>query len=219
MDFYHVLNRGVDKRDVFMDVRDYMRFLSGLNLFNDTQYAPSNVRRYAKAVKNPKSEKLVDIHCFVLMPNHYHMLISPVDDEHRNISLFMKKLNMGYAKYFNERHGRSGALWQGKYKKILVTDDAHLLYLPFYIHANPLDMILPEWRKGKVTSKKLALEYLQNYRWSSHNDYLTGEDVSSIANQTFFSDTSFLGTASHYKKKLSKIITGDKLSCLDETYE
>jgi len=60
---------------------------------------------------------LVDILAFVLMPNHYHLLVMPRQDD--AISLFMKKLNMGYAKYFNEKYDRSGALFQGEYKSIL----------------------------------------------------------------------------------------------------
>ncbi len=104
------------------------------------------------------------------MKNHYHLLVS----EHieGGISFFMRKLNMGYTKYFNEKHKRSGALWQGKYRKVLIERDAHFLYIPFYIHLNPLDYSNPEWRNGEVKDVRKALESLLEYRWSSHLDYL-----------------------------------------------
>ena len=61
--------------------------------------------------------------------------------------------------------------WQGKYRKVLITRDAHFLYVPFYIHLNPLRYVMPQWREGGVRNVREALKHLAEYRWSSHLDY------------------------------------------------
>jgi len=196
--FYHLLNRGVDKRNIFLDQKDYLRFIHDLFEFNDTANVNSNNSRHSKELldigcpvvgkrkeRKPR-ELLVKIHFFCLMPNHYHLLVSPIVDD--GIPRFMKKLNMGYAKYFNEKNGRVGALFQGKYKSVLVTRDAHFLHLPYYIHFNPLDLQMPEWRKRKIRNPKQAYEYLKSYRWSSHLDYLGIKNFPSVTQRDFFLD-------------------------------
>ena len=197
MEFYHLLNRGVDKRNIFLSKRDYFRFVHNLFEFNDTKNVDANNTRNFKQLKDiecpsiglDKKERgvrklLVNIHFFCLMPNHYHLLVSPLIED--GIPRFMKKLNMGYAKYFNEKYDRSGALFQGKYKKVLLEKDAHFLWLPYYIHFNPLDLKMPEWRKGKIRNFKKAVSYLQSYRWSSHLDYCGEKNFPSVTQRTFF---------------------------------
>jgi putative transposase len=191
-DFYHVLNRGVDKRNIFMDDQDYFRFIHDMYEFNDIEPPNSGLRySFDKLVKNKgytdkerKTRKLlVDILAFSLMPNHYHLLLRPKSDN--GIFLFMKKLNMGYAKYFNEKYERKGALFEGRYKAVHVKRGAHFNYLPLYIHFNPLDLYMPEWRKSGVRNSKKALEYLENYRWSSHLDYIGKKNFPSITQRDF----------------------------------
>jgi putative transposase len=132
--------------------------------------------------KSDSRIKLVEIHAWCLMNNHYHLLLSPANDDPNNISLFMKKLNMGYAKYFNEKYKRSGYLWQGKYKKIGIKHDAHFMHIPHYIHLNPLDYTLPQWRTGTVKNSQEALDYLLQYRWSSYLDYMGTRNFPSLIN-------------------------------------
>src|SRR3989344_8765609 len=127
--FVHVLNRGVDKRKIFMDKQDYLRFIHDLFEFNDTE--PANnltyfFRKESMDVGRPYIERrprklLVKILAFCLMPNHYHLLLQPCVEN--GIPLFIKKLNGGHAKYFNERYKRRGALFQGKYKSVAVTTE------------------------------------------------------------------------------------------------
>ena len=137
------------------------------------------------------------------MNNHYHLLLSPLVEN--GISLFMQKLNMGYTKYFNEKYKRSGALWQGKYKKILIQREAHFLYIPYYIHLNPLDYTHPEWREGKVTTIQGALDALSKYRWSSHLDYSGTKNFPSLTERGFLQD--ILGETKRYQKEIQNIIT------------
>ena len=117
---------------------------------------------------------------FCLMPSHYHLMLAPRTE--KGVSQFIHKINMGYAKYFNQKNKRVGALFQGKYKNILISDDTHFLHLPFYIHFNPLDLIYQEWRENKISDPKKAIEFLKSYRWSSHLDYLGIKNFPSILN-------------------------------------
>ena len=185
MDFYHVLNRGVDKRVVFQDKQDYVRFQRNLFLLNDIHDAPTNEWTIKARLRNNKREKIVTIHAYCLMNNHYHILLSPLVEN--GISLFMKKVNAGYSRYFNERNERKGALWQGKYKCIPIKQDNHFEYIPFYIHLNSLDISMPKWRTGGVTNFNKALSFLDKYRWSSHDIFLNPEKApGSIIDGSFF---------------------------------
>ncbi len=113
--FYHILNRGVERRDVFLDRSDFGTF---------EELLCSAVKTYG-----------VTLHNFCLMSNHYHLL---VEIERPTLSRFMRLLNMNYAIYFNKKYYRSGHLWQGRYKSWYVTDDAYLFTLMRYIEQNPL---------------------------------------------------------------------------------
>jgi putative transposase len=166
MEFYHVLNRGVDKRDIFLNEKDYLRFVHNLFDFNDQKKADTN--RYVSKkpsiidLRGPRDrgprETLVDIHAFCLMPNHYHLLLSP--KEEKNIPKFMMKLNVGYVKYFNEKYKRTGTLFEGRYKSIIIKKDSHFLYLPYYIHFNPLDLKFPQWRENKIEDYQKAIDLI-----------------------------------------------------------
>lgn len=204
MEIRHTLNRGVDKRKIFMDDRDRFRFIHDLYEFNDEAPAPMTSSYYANrssVIARLKPRKmLVDIHAFCLMPNHYHLLLSPKIE--KGISRFMKKLNMGYARYFNEKYKRAGALFEGRYKSILVANESHFLHLPNYIHFNPLDLITPEWRENKIHNYQKSIDFLENYRWSSFLDYTGNKNFPSVISKTFLLDV--FGGESGYKKYTSE---------------
>ena len=214
MELYHVLNRGVDKRAVVLDDEDRVRFLHDLFTFNDRNAAP-NFGLPARRDQTGPRELLVHLHAFCLMDNHYHLLLSAAQE--RGIPLFMQKLNMGYAKYFNEKYERSGVLWQGPSKKILIKRDAHFLYIPYYIHLNPLDYSHPEWRDGKVKSARKALEALRAYRWSSHLDYCGEKNFPSITEREFLAGT--IGTKERYEKEIASIIPNAELAARSAALE
>lgn len=171
-----------------MDKQDHLRFIHDIYEFNNqdnvgtTYYKFRDYEANDKIIKITKNIKkpLVDILVFCLMPNHYHFLLSPRIEG--GVPRFMQKLNMGYSQYFNQKYERTGTLFQGRYKKILITNNTHYLHLPFYIHFNPLDLIYPEWRENKMSDPKKALEFLKSYRWSSHLDYLGIKNFPSILN-------------------------------------
>ncbi len=213
MELIHVLSRGVDKRDIFLDEQDHFRFVHDLFEFNDQQNADNNsyyfrnnhnkiesidiASRYIKPERR-KRKLLVNIYAFCLMKNHYHLLLNPKLEN--AIPKFMKKLNMGYSKYFNAKYKRSGTLFEGRYKSVIIKDEAHFIHIPYYIHFNPLDFKFPEWRNRKLKSYKKALKFLESYRWSSHLDYLGKKNFPSITQRDFLSE--FFGGPVGYKKNI-----------------
>lgn len=208
---YHVINRGVDKRTIILDDEDRFRFVHDLFEFNNTK--PINNVTYffnknSKDIARPyigggegsreSRELLVEILAFCLMPNHYHLLLRPKFDD--GLSFFMKRLNMGYAKYFNEKYERSGALFQGRFKAVPVTGEAHFIHLPYYIHFNPLDLATPEWRERKLKNYAGAIKFLESYRWSSHLDYLGKKNFPSVTQREFLLE--FFGGTKGYEDKI-----------------
>lgn len=197
MELFHALNRGVDGRRIFMDDKDRLRFIHDLYEFNDTKPADNNSGYHFKSrdIVSPyidrKRERIVDIHGWVLMHNHYHLLLS--ERVENGISKFLRKLNVGYSKYFNEKQKRSGTLFQGRTKKILIERDAHLLYILHYIHLNPLDYLKGSegWRVRdgmKSVNMEEVIPYLQQYRWSSYLDYSGTKNFPSILTTDLFKE-------------------------------
>ena len=204
---YHVLNRGVEGRNLFEDSSDYVRFVHNLYEFNDSNAALASERRLGPDVGFTKPymrKRIVDIHGWCLMKNHYHLLLS--ERVENGLSLFLRKLNIGYANYFNERYARAGTLFQGRTKRILIDRDAHFLYILHYVHLNPLDYLsgATGWRqrtKGEVKSVHKALEYLKGYRWSSLLDYMGEKNFPSLLSRSLFSEA--LG---QYSKALNEYL-------------
>ena len=215
---YHVLNRGVDKRKIFLNDQDYFRFIHDLFEFNDVNPINNNfykfnnnnvsARRYIE--KSQPRKLLVDILAFCLMPNHYHLLVKPRSDN--GLFKFIKRLNMGYSRYFNDKNKRRGALFEGRYKSIAIKDESHLIHLPYYIHLNPLDINFLKWRDREIKDYKKAINFLENYRWSSHLDYIGQKNFPSITSREFLLE--FFGGTEGYKKSINnwlKDIEVDKI--------
>lgn len=211
MEIIHVLSRGVDKRKIFLDDQDRFRFIHDLFEFNDIKpvntsfyifnkkYNDVGRRNINFAMENKEPRKLlVKILAFCIMPNHYHILLMPLSEN--NAPLFMKKLNGGYAKYFNNKYKRKGTLFESKYKSIIVKNEAHFIHLPYYIHFNPLDIKFPEWRSRELKNYKEVMKFLENYRWSSHLDYLGKKNFPSVTQRDFLLE--FFGGTEGYKKDI-----------------
>jgi len=155
--YYHVLNRGVEKRNIFHDDRDRTRFLEMLDYYRYLGPKPSFSKVGSEQIQDFQgNEKLIEINCFCLMPNHFHLLIKQLKDG--GISEFMRKTSDGYTRYFNLRHDRIGPLFQGAYKAVLIEKDEQLMHVSRYIHLNPLVSFLT----GDLNS----------FKWSSFPIYL-----------------------------------------------
>jgi REP element-mobilizing transposase RayT len=112
---YHIINRGVEQRDIYLEPEDYEFFLDLL-------------------LDLTKDHGII-VHTFCLMTNHYHLLL---ETKTSNISKAIQFVNERYAKYFNKKYTRSGHLWQGRYKSYLLFDDAHFWIVAKYIERNPI---------------------------------------------------------------------------------
>ena len=156
-----------------MGERDYERFLETLDFYRKIP-TPMKLSDFRRGIPNWKKldnqKSLIQVHCYCLMPNHFHLLIKQLEEN--GTSHFMRKISDSYTRYFNTKYDRVGSLFQGVFKAKLIETDEYLLQLSKYIHRNPFP--LDEW-EGKI------------YPYSSYNYYLTG-------NSHPFCDTSFISS-------------------------
>ena len=176
---YHVYNRGVDKRKIFDSSVDYKRFLMLLYLANgENTVHIANVLKttsYPDIFTYERRKPLVGIGAFCLMPNHFHILATPLVKD--GLTKFMLKLQTGYSMYFNTKNGRNGSLFQGPFKSELAGDDNYLKYLFAYIHLNPAKLKDPLWQ-GRARIKRPALKkFVEAYPYSSLGAYSTGRHI------------------------------------------
>ena len=134
-EYYHIYNRGVDKRAIVMDIYDSERFVQSMIDFNSTETIGSVYEySFVKEKYENKDDTLVEIIAYCLNPNHFHLLLKQVVDN--GISKYMHRLSTGYTNYFNLRYKRSGSLFQGKYKFKHIEDNDYLLHLSAYVNLN-----------------------------------------------------------------------------------
>lgn len=202
---YHIYNRGVEKRKVFLDDKDYFRFIHDLFEFNDI--VPAGKFSIAKSTiggstsdDRKKRVLIVEILAFCLMPNHFHLLIRQLAEG--GIVKFMQKLGTGYTMYFNEKNERVGGLFQGRFKAVLVDKENHFLYLPYYIHSNPLDLIIPKWKEEGIKDWRRASQFLASYRWSSYLDYIGKKNFPSVISTKFLNES--WGEPKEYKSAMKE---------------
>jgi len=171
-EFYHVYNRGTEKRNIFMSHADRDRFLALLYLANQDE--PVDLKLQGSTLLEITERKagnpLVEIVAYCLMPNHFHLLIREIEEG--GISKFMQKLTTGYTMYFNKKNGRNGSLFQGRFKATHVENDRYMRYLISYIHLNPIKLVEPKWKDTGITNRTSAERYLETYAPSSYLDYL-----------------------------------------------
>ncbi len=176
--YYHIYNRGTDKRKVFLDTRDYERFLLSMNLLNDEKdsimlkwrdfklyHISGTLQDFFQTLQTSdvwRKVPLVEICAYSLIPNHFHFILKQI--ARNGIARFMQKLGNSYTKYFNERQKRSGVLFQGKFKSSHIGRNHLLLRLSVYVNCN---------------SEIHKIHPAKNYRWCSYPYYL-GKEKSDI---------------------------------------
>lgn len=189
-EYYHIFNRGIARQPVLLNKRDYQRFILTLNYyrFKNPRLRLSRFLQLPEEEKQKlfgefiSGEKIVEIICFALMPNHFHLLLKQLDE--KGISAYLNKLTNSYTRYFNVKRKRVGDLFQGVFKAVHIEDDEQLLHLSRYIHLNPLVSYIVEESK------------FLNYEWSSFPDYIRG--VSELVDLKII--MGFFRTAETYKK-------------------
>lgn len=165
--FYHIYNRGVEKRTIFEKQWDYSRLIKTIRYYQLLGPKPKLSKFLMGSVFKPDiNKKIVDITCYCLMPNHFHFLIKQLKDG--GITEFISKLSNSYTKYYNVKYNRVGPLLQGEFKAVLIESEEQLIHVSRYIHLNPIASFL--------------VKDLNEYRWSSYKEYVEGT-VNSICNK------------------------------------
>lgn len=188
--FYHVYNRGVEKRKIFLDKQDFAVFLSYLRtylepkdettlwtIFNSPQSSWREKDRVQKELHLKNYYSLLDLTCYSLMPNHFHFLIRQIKP---SLNSFMNSLGTRYSMYFNKKYKRAGGLFQDVYKAVIIESEAQLLHLSRYIHLNPkgkpLPSSLPDFLGQRNTSwikKHYILDYFSKENpQNSYKDFI-----------------------------------------------
>ena len=175
--YYHLYNRGVEKRNVFEDVQDYEVFLSYLKTYltpKDTNELQEHLadpaknwvekNKIIKLLRLNNFEQEINLLAYCLMPNHFHLLVK--QNSLYSIDKFINSLNTRYVMYFNKKYKRIGPLFQGVYKAAQITTDEQLTYLSAYIHRNPINKskVIPQGEAlMKLTKQPSSLpEYMGN---------------------------------------------------------
>jgi len=187
-EFYHVYNRGTDKRAIFLDDNDRKRFYYLLFLCNGNKPFEISELILKQVFQFERGETLVDIGAVCLMDNHFHLLLH--EKKENGISEFMHKVSTAYTNYFNRKYKRAGSLFEGRFKARCIDDDRYLNYLFAYIHLNPIKMIQSDWKDEGIKEFDKVQNYLDSYVFSSYYDYQKSEDRSYglILNKEAFPD-------------------------------
>jgi len=168
-EYYHLYNRGVDKRVIFLDEKDRQRFIKLLYVANGERSFVFRDIEDKSLAEIDRGEPLVAIGAYVLMNNHFHILVKEV--KKGGTSAFVEKLLTSYSSYFNKRHGRSGRLFQGTYRAEHLNRNTYLKYIFSYIHLNPIKIIESKWKEEGIRDIKRAKKFLEKYQYSSYLDY------------------------------------------------
>jgi len=186
--YYHVFNRGVDKRSIFEDKNDIYYFFNRLTDLNidavNSRLTTKRFKKQGKAIIEPNHAKLVSIIAYCLLPNHFHLVLKQESKD--GISKFMQKLGTSYTMYFNTKYKRSGSLFQGKFKANLIGGDFGLPVLSVYINLNYIHHRIDP----KINLVKSSIfEYLDKELGES---ICNQEEVESVINE--------IGTIKDYEK-------------------
>lgn len=158
-EFYHIYNRGSEKKNIFTQARDFKRFLKTFYYYQFVGPKPS-FSKFAKSDLNSfrpdPTKKLVSILCYCLMSNHFHFLVKQLKEN--GISIFLSQISNSYTKFFNTKYTRIGALLQGTFKAVRIETDEQLVHVSRYIHLNPIVVGL--------------VKNLKDYPWSSYREYI-----------------------------------------------
>ncbi|MBI5469694.1 transposase [Candidatus Kaiserbacteria bacterium] len=177
--FYHLYNRGVDKRLIFVSEEDYSRFEAYLYLLNDIDSPRvSNLfakRKKASVYDNARNDRLVAIGAYCLMPNHFHMLLSPLIEG--GVSKFMQKLQTAYTMYFNNKRDRRGSLFESTFRASTIARDQDLKYAVTYIHLNPAKLFDSNWKELQGYEFESVASKALQYRYSSIGEFAANKFV------------------------------------------
>ncbi len=168
-EYYHVCGRGNGKQELFLDIRDYIRFLllvlyfqSPVIINNPSYYVANFLKHKIFKISKKTEQKIlqtrsINLVAFSFMPNHFHIIVQETGEG--GISRYMQKILMAYAKYFNAKYKKSGHVFQGPFQAVHIKNNEQFLYVSAYVHLNQRE--LHKWTNREST-----------YPWSSFQDYV-----------------------------------------------
>lgn len=174
--YYHVYNRGVERRKIFLDKQDYAMFLHLLK------------RHLSREKQTDKRGSIyesyvgrVELLAYCLMPNHFHLLFY-LNNDTKSITELMRAVSGTYTQYFNKKYERVGPLFQGVYKAARIDRDEYLLHCTRYIHRNPKDYYswpysslqyyIGDWKSDWVVPTRVY----EMYDWGSYESFLNDHE-------------------------------------------
>ncbi len=178
-EYYHIYSRTILNSTEFKDYKNAKRLEQAFLIANSTKSGEAfQLMRNDKNASQEdilgilnKGEKLVDVLCYTIMPDHYHLLVREVKEN--GIKNFIQKCNTSIAKYINIKKDRRGPLFESRFKSKHINTNEYLLHLSLYIHLNPLDFLAgKEWRKHAVNNWVSVRPKLLDYQWSSLKSFL-----------------------------------------------
>ena len=165
-EYYHIYNRGVDKRDVFLNRKDLERFIESMREFNRTETITSlaNLRKsksdqIAPEALSVSAKPLVSFVAYCLNPNHFHFVLKQLVDG--GIAKFMQKLQAGYTSYFNLKNSRTGSLLQGPFKSNSISNENYFNKIIGYVSKN--------YQVHTIPKNKLNLVFASDYEYENNN--------------------------------------------------
>lgn len=182
--YYHVYARGINKQDIYDDPDDYIFFLSLFARYLSHEQQKSPFQNY------PHLRDQIKLLCYCVMPNHFHLLVYQCDKG--AMAALMRSVMTSYSRYYNQKHGRRGAVFETTYKASRIDNESYLLHISRYIHLNPR-----YWKRYPFSSVKY-------YTGSSILEWLQPEQI-----QELFGSVdeyrAFLDDYVGHKKMLEKI--------------
>ena len=195
-EYYHIVVRAVGDTVVFDDEKDFYRGIFSIYEFNNSNPVEIWLRRMQRKKEKlleklgrptsqflDKRDRFVDILAFAFMPNHLHLILKQLKDN--GITEFMKKVNGGYAKYFNEKYKRMGHLFN-KFRAIHIKDDDQLRNVFLYVHTNLISLIEPGWKEKGIKNPNKVIKFLENNKRHSYMDYIGKSAFPSVTQRDFF---------------------------------
>ena len=185
--YYHIYNRGVEKRIIFLDQQDYSVFLSYLKEYllpknekklherlSDPQISPKEKDKVLKLLRMNNFAGEITLLAYCLMPNHFHFFVKQKEAE--SIDRFVQSLATRYTAYFNRKYKRVGSLYQGVYKAVLIVSEQHFLHLSRYIHKQALAS------QGETLRERQPCSYLE-YLGRRKSAWIHPEEILSYFDQ------------------------------------
>ncbi|MBI2482503.1 MAG: transposase [Candidatus Vogelbacteria bacterium] len=174
-EWYHLYNRGNDKRIIFHTDKDRDRFVKLLYLCNGQNPFHFFYLKPGEEYEFDRGELLVDIAGYCLMDNHFHILAK--ERKENGISAFMHRVATSYTMYFNKIKERKGRLFESNFQAKHIDSEEYLAYVHTYIHLNPVKMVKADWKESGLADLVKTEDFLKNYHYSSLHDWLDQERI------------------------------------------